>query len=540
MEDLLKELMERGISISLDQHDIKVRFNDGALPEKLIKKIKENKEFIIQYLLRLNDKTSHQPVGRVDTHDCYPLSSSQLRLWILSQLDEGNIAYNIPGAYLLEGDLKPESLLYSFNTLVERHEALRTVFKANELGEPKQFVLSVQDCGFRIETLDLRGKDDREQFVKDLIRRQSFKPFDLSSGPLLRVALYRLEDNKWVFVYVIHHIISDGWSINLLIRELSILYNAHSKGKADPLPPLRLQYRDYATWQQEQLIREIEGHKAYWLRQFEGALPAPDLFFDRPRPPVRTYNGDSIDKVFDAEIFGKLQQLLHEQGSTLFMGLISLVNLLLYTYTGQKDIIIGSPIAGREHIDLEDQIGFYVNTIALRIRFNEEDSFADLLREVKKVTLDAYEHQVYPFDELVNKLNLRRDPGRNVLFDVWVVLHNTNINTHNISNNMEGLKWTIYAEEGQAFSRFDLSFAFKEQGGDLMIDLVYNKDIVSRKYAEDLIDKFETILRHIAGHPSGKLLDIAIHVSNMEKEKKKEISKTLKLKNLINLLHKKS
>src|SRR5579859_2993246 len=245
-------------------------------------------------------KSSFASILPIPIQSGYTLSSSQHRLWILSQSREGNIAYNMPAAYVFEGSLDIEALESAFSAIIERHESLRTVFRKDDQGEPRQYILLPATAAFRIAYQDLRPGQER---LNEAIREDFSKPFDLGNGPLLRAGLYQVTDNKWIFTYVVHHIISDGWSMDILIKELIILYKAYSKGETSPFSPLRIQYKDYAAWQREQLRGEaLEEQKSYWLRQFEGELPVLELPGDKTRPAVKTYSGGVVTRVLDARL----------------------------------------------------------------------------------------------------------------------------------------------------------------------------------------------------------------------------------------------
>ncbi|MBB5624270.1 amino acid adenylation domain-containing protein, partial [Pedobacter cryoconitis] len=470
---------------------------------------------MLAQLIQETGKTSFLAILPAKNQLCYAMSSSQRRLWVLSQLEEGSSAYNMPGIYIFEGELNQDALKLSFNSLLERHEILRTVFKEDELGEIRQFILPAE--GFGVFYDDLRGEADQEENIWNRVQEISSRSFDLAKGPLVRAGLYRAAENKWVFVYVMHHIISDGWSMGVLIKELLLLYKANNKGEANPLLPLKIQYKDYAVWQQQQLNDEsFHVHKDYWLKQFEGELPVMELPGDHIRPAVKTYNGNTVHQRLDRELTAGLKKISQEQGATLFMGLLTLVNALLYRYTGQEDMIIGSPIAGREHADLEEQIGFYVNTLALRSRFKGTDSFKDLLDHVKQVTLDAYEHQIYPFDELVDALELQYDMSRNTLFDVMVELQNNEISGTK-EQQLENLAISGYKGTGGQSSKFELTFGFAEIGDELQIIIEYNTDLFENPTIIRLINHLEQLLRAVIENPSNPIEQLD-YLSTAEKQ----------------------
>jgi amino acid adenylation domain-containing protein len=453
-------------------------------------------------LIRQARRSAFSDILPVPVQPDYPLSPSQRRLWVLSLFDDGNMAYNMPGVYVFEGELELTALIYAFNELIKRHEILRTLFKENEQGDVRQYIQSPSATGFKIDQYDLRHDPERLLGLHKLVQEEIFKPFDLTTGPLLRAGLYRVANNKWIFTYVMHHIIGDGWSMGILIKELLLNYNACIKGIANPLPPLRIQYKDYAAWQLEQLSEHTSSkHKDYWLNQFEGELPVLELPYDKIRPAVKTYNGGIVNRIINATVSRGIKDLSQQQGGTLFMGLLATVNTLLYRYTNQEDIIIGTPIAGREHIDLENQIGFYINTLALRARFNGKDSFAQLLEHIKQVTLEAYEHQLYPFDELVDALKLQRDMSRSALFDVMVVLQNTDIGNVD-GQQLDALTINEYSGLADKVSKFDLCFNFTEWNGELQLHLEYNSDIYANSTVERLADHLNRLMELIVAHPS--------------------------------------
>ncbi|MVT11414.1 non-ribosomal peptide synthetase [Chitinophaga tropicalis] len=432
----------------------------------------------------------------------YPLSSAQQLIWISSQSDEASKAYNMPAAYILEGTLDRTALEYAFNRLIARHESLRTVFRKDGLRGMKQFILPQSSAGFNIAYSDLRQDEEQDKSLKGLIYAAATDVFNLSAGPLLRAGLYQLENNKWVFIYTMHHIITDGWSMNVLLKELLLIYEAYTKGEEGALSPLRIQYKDYAVWQQQQMNKaSLVNQRTYWLKQFEGELPVLQLPVDYPRPDMKTYKGGSVRKAISLQVSNDIKNIAQERGSTLFMGLLSAVNMLLHNYTGQEDIIIGSPVAGREHIDLEGQIGFYVNTLALRTQFRESNTYLELLEQVRQITLGAYEHQVYPFDRLVADLGLQGEGRRNNLFDVSLILQNAGPDLNGVRHRLKGLSIAPYQQEGYELSKFDLTFFFIETPEGLQASIKYNTDLFRKDTIRQMLDNLEKLLTEIAVNP---------------------------------------
>ncbi|RBL90507.1 non-ribosomal peptide synthetase [Chitinophaga flava] len=464
-------------------------------------------------LLSRSSKTAFVTIAPAEARTVYPLSSSQRRLWILSQFEESNIAYNIPGVFRFHGNLDTQALTYALNSMVERHEILRTVFREDETGNIMQVILPVATAGCKITGIDLRHAAHPR--LDELVNQSFTAPFNLAEGPLLRTTLYQLADDEWVFAYVLHHIISDGVSMGILMKELLLLYNTHMKGEPAPLVPLRIQYKDYAVWQQEQLSGDLlKEHSTYWMKQFEGILPVLQMPYDRPRPVIQTYSGRVVKKLLDRKTSENIKALCQEQGATLFMGLLAAVNILLFRYTnGDDDIIIGTPVAGREHADLEGQIGVYINTLALRTKLMPTDRFRKVLEKVRQVTLDAYEHQVYPFDELVDALKLPRDTSRHPLFDVMVELQHQDDN----EEGLDGISVRDYEEAVQVVSKFDLQFSFTETANALQLSIEYNTDIYEHATAERLSLHLESLLEAILALPATPIAQIDF-LSREEKE----------------------
>ncbi|WP_160716858.1 non-ribosomal peptide synthetase [Chitinophaga solisilvae] len=430
----------------------------------------------------------------------YPLSSSQKRIWVLSQFENSSIAYNMSGAYTFEGDLNRSALENSLQQLMARHESLRTLFREDADGI-RQFILPADIASFRLQFRDLRTAANTAAAAEERVRKNMLAPFRLSEDLPIRAELLQVEDNKWVFVYTMHHIICDYWSMMILVKELWALYNSLVRGEAPALAPLRLQYRDYASWQQQQMEEGLlEQGRTYWMQTLAEEPVVLQLPTDYPRPAIKTYNGSIAARVLDNGVMARLQEMLQERGATLFMGLLAAVKALLYKYTAQEDIIVGSPIAGRYHPDLQDQIGMYLNTLPLRTRFNAAESFSQLLHHVKNMTLAAYEHEAYPFDLMLEELQLQRDMSRSTLFDVLIDLHDTRDLQHILPE--QGLTVNRYLRTEHVVSKFDLTFMFMVSESDVYLSLEYNTDLFSAATAGRIIDHFEYLLAALTTDPS--------------------------------------
>ena len=304
-----------------------------------------------------------------------PLSFSQQRLWFLDQLQPGNAFYNISRNFLLRGSLDVQALERSLNEIVKRHEILRTSFK-NVDGHPVQVISPPQQFNLLVVNLEDHSEEDRETKSYSLITEHANQPFDLGRGPLMRVKLLRLSEQEHVVLLAMHHIISDGWSTGVLFRELRTLYEAYAAGEESPLPELPVQYADYALWQREYLSGEVlNAQVEYWRDRLTGAAPVLDLPADRVRPAVQSFRGAAARVEVSREVSEGLKALAHAEGVTLFMTLLAAFKVLLYRYTGQADIVVGSPIAGRTRAEVKNLIGFFVNTLVLRTDLSGGPSF---------------------------------------------------------------------------------------------------------------------------------------------------------------------
>ena len=441
-------------------------------------------------------------IAAVTQQEHYVLSSAQRRLLVLSQFEGANEAYNMASVYVIQGALHIEALRSSFFALLARHEILRTVFREDVTGMIRQFIMPANQCGFELLYHDLP-----EAVMAASIQELVGKPFDLSKGPLIRAAIYRTEAESLILACNMHHIISDGWSMGILIRDLFAFYRSYANGQPVDLPVLRIQYKDYASWQQEQLSGGVlEAHRAYWLTQLGGELPVLQFPTDRPRPREKTYHGDHYSWEVDAPVMQRLQMTVREENVTVFMLLLAIVDVLLYKYTGQEDIVIGSPVAGREHADLEDQIGFYLNTLPLRLKMSGQESFRQILEKIREATLGAYEHQAYPFDALINDLNVERDLGRNALFDVMVVLQNAD---RPVQQHMEGdddVTISPYRSARHETSQFDMTFNFAEKADGLQCVLEYNTDLFEERTIHQIARHFNQLLEAALSFPDNSVL----------------------------------
>jgi amino acid adenylation domain-containing protein/non-ribosomal peptide synthase protein (TIGR01720 family) len=461
--------------------------------------------------IEMSQKSAFEEIPALPEKSCYDLSQAQRRLWILDQMEGGGIAYNIPSAYRIDGNPDISAFEKSFDCLIQRHESLRTGFIA-ENGEPMQQILS--SLPFRMEIIDLSQESSPETAFKAYADKELSTPFDLSCAPLLMVKLFRLSDELHILLLNIHHIISDAWSLDVLAKDVLSFYEALSENKEINLLPLRIHYKDYAAWQNRLLASDaMKAHQAYWHHKLAGELPVLNLPADFPRPPVQTFNGSLIRCQFEDTISDNLIAFGKEQDASLFMSLLSVLKILLYRYSGQEDIIIGSPIAGRNHPDLENQIGFYINMLPLRDEIFGTDSFGDVLKKVRKTTTEAYDHQIYPFDRLVDELNLARDVSHSPIFDVGMTFHTDEKIEQRISGKIRISEYDSMWKT----SKYDLVFIFVQSGSRLRADINFNTDLYSEETVRRMGKHLEELIRSILQNSDQPIRDSNI-LSEPEKQ----------------------
>ncbi|MXV13445.1 amino acid adenylation domain-containing protein, partial [Xanthomonas sp. LMG 8992] len=443
----------------------------------------------------------------VDRSGALPLSWAQQRLWFLDQLDPAaGAAYHIPVALHLSGSLDRAALQSSLDRLVARHESLRTTFTSVE-GTPQQ-VIAAADVGFLLISHDLRAQSAVAQVaaVAELSTNEARAPFDLARGPLIRGRLLQLSEQEHVLLVTQHHIVSDGWSIGVLVGELSTLYAAFRQGEPDPLPTLSVQYADYAAWQRRWLQGPVQQEQlAFWLEHLRDAPALLELPTDRPRPAVQRYAGDEVEVRLSVARVAELHAFSRRHGVTLFMTLLAAWTALLSRLSGQEDIVVGTPVANRQHAEIEPLVGFFVNTLALRVGVQADPTVAELLERVKAVTLGAYAHQDLPFEQVVEALQPERSLSHSPLFQVSLDLQNTPQQEFRLP----GL--TLAAQEScSPTSQFDLSLALLEEGDAIRGVLKYATDLFDRERIVRLASHFDLLLQALVGDPQLRVSELPL------------------------------
>jgi amino acid adenylation domain-containing protein len=449
-------------------------------------------------LIAIKSVIEYNPIKRVKEAEDYAVSYGQRGMWVLSQQEERSRAYNLTGQLTLDGEYKAEHFEAALHKIIERHEILHTVFRENLAGELRQIILPAKKSLFKFVYKDFQGM--QSDTVNIYLEEERTRLFNLSQGPLVRAGLIRSGTERYIFYYTMHHIISDGVSLEILVKEVLDSYRAYECGSSPDLSPLSIQYKDYAEWHREELLTEkYKIHRSYWLEQLSGVLPVLNLPSAKQRPSVATHNGFRISTIIRKEMVESLSDFCRQHQGTLFMGLVGVLKALFHRYTGQEDLIIGSPVMGREHAELENQVGLYINTLALRTRFNGSDSFLQLLEKIRELALSAYTHQGYPFNRLVEELELERDISRSAIFDVVVVLQNQQEKSFQM--NMNALDGDQINDEGTCASKFDLVFDFTEKKEGLRFSVEFNTDIYDRGCISRLIGHYKRLLMVVMAHP---------------------------------------
>ena len=437
-------------------------------------------------------------IPELEKQSVYEVSHAQRRLWFLDKLIPNSPSYNIHGDILIEGGLNIDAVTKALQIIVNRHESLRTTFSTRD-DKPVQIISDYLKVDLPLIDLTDKPEDKQDIYVEQIIEEEASTPFNLEKGPLFRVKIIRLAPLKHTLLLTMHHIISDGWSMGIILKEATSAYFAAIDSKTPKLPELHIQYKDFAYWQNRLLeYGSLKDQEEYWLKKLGGRLPILDLSTNRSRPPVQTQNGYVHRFRVDSTLTSRLKELSKGHDVTLFMILLGALGVFLNKLTQQDDIIIGSPIAGRGHHDLENLIGFFVNTLALRMDLATDPDFIELLQQVKKTCLDAYANQDYPFDRLIDLLNPVRDTSRTPIFNVMFVLQNA---TEDFSKGSLGGITFKDVTRDRDIAKFDLTLFVFEVGDHLEMQFEYNTDLFSARTIGRYAGYFCNLLREVVERP---------------------------------------
>ena len=498
------------LNINLEANGDRLRCHapEGVLTPTLLQEITRRKTEIILFLQQAKQaKTSYQlPIQKVPRDGELPLSFAQQRLWFLHRLSPNSRSYNFLDAQRLYGSLNIIALEQSLSELIRRHEVLRTTFPTVD-GQPVQRIAPPTAVTLQIHKLQGLSAQEQTEQIQQIAESFASKPFDLAVDLLIQFTLLQLSDQEYVLLLKMHHIIYDGWSLNIFKRELSQLYVALTQRLPNPLPELPIQYADFAVWQRQWLTGEVlDRQLGYWQKQLADAPFVLELPTDKPRPPVQTFRGGVECFQLDRDLTQRLKQLSQESDATLFMTLLAAFLVLISRYTGQLDIVVGSPIANRNNKSIEQLIGFFINTLALRGDLSGNPSFADFLAQVRQTTLSAYAHQDLPFEMLVEKLQPERDLSRNPLVQVMFSLHNT----PQSSWDLPGLTIQDMSLPIDEQVRFDLEVQYQEVSGGLEGVWNYSADLFDATTITRIARSFQTLLQAIVANPQERIAELPL------------------------------
>jgi amino acid adenylation domain-containing protein len=452
------------------------------------------------------DVVEQQTIPQLAERHLAPLSFAQQRVWFLEQMEPNSAAYLIPIAQRLLGKLNVGVLQQSLDAIVAHHEALRTNFITSDDGSPIQVIGAARSVQLKLIDLTQEQASNQEEQVQRLLKHEAQRPFDLTSDLMLRATLLQIDHQEHILLLVMHHIASDGWSIGILWKQLAAVYEAFLNDLPNPLPKLPIQYADFAVWQRQWLSGQVLSQQLdYWKTQLAGATTVLELPTDQPRSPVQTYRAAMQSVMLPQTLAASLSALSRQEGITLFMTLLSAFGTLLHRYTGQEDILIGSPVAGRNRAEIEQLIGFFINTVVLRIDCSGQPSFRSLLNRVRQMALGAYTHQDMPFEKLVEELQPERDTSRNPLFQVWFNM----LNLGDIEVKLPGMVVEPISIP-EAASKFDLTLYLTEQQQGIQLELVYNADLFSPDTMQRMLEHYQTLLEGIVANPEQQIFRLPL------------------------------
>src|SRR5579885_480900 len=482
---------------------------DERRKRKLMSRARFSQEQLAHLAEYMRAEDTHQlpiqPIARTTSLERFPLSFAQQRLWFLDQLQRDSPAYNMAVAYRIKGQINISALERSINEIVRRHEVLRATFKTVD-GQPVQVIAPALTLKFSVENLELFPVQQREEEMQRRATAETQKPFNLVEGPLLRTRLFHLSGQEHVLLSTFHHIVFDGWSMKLLSQELGSLYSAYVQGKPSLLAELPLQYTDFAYWQREWLQGEVlEAELGYWKQQLAGAPPVLELPTDWPRPAIQTFHGGLYSFTLPQYVSLRVKALSRQEGCTLFQMLLTAFQVLLHRYTAQSDIVVGSPIANRNRVELEGLMGFFTNTLVLRTDLSGNPRFRELLGRVREMTADAYSHQDLPFEMLVDELQLQRDLSYTPLVQVLFALQNLSDEDCKFAD----LEASTFSP-GNGTTKFDLSLEMVDAADGLTGNIQYSIDLFDAATIARLAKHFQTLLEALVATPDSHISDLSL------------------------------
>lgn len=528
ISDLILQLQRQQIRLWLEDDKLCFQAPKGAFTSDLKAQVKQHQQEVIKFLqeaqgsINTQEKVS-QSIPRLSrsSSSILSLSLAQQRLWFLDQLEGGSATYNMPVALKIVGNLNQSALDKAINTIVQRHEILRTNFDLIE-GEPSQIIREESNLSFNLIDLKALPEQEKQNKVESLIDDFAKRPFDLSQSSLIRANLLCLENSSYILLLNFHHIVFDGWSASVFIRELSTLYNNFSQGLPSTLPELPIQYADFASWQRQWLSGQaLENQLNYWKQHLENAPPLLELPTDYSRPPIQSYQGSSYSFLIPSIFIEKLKLLTQQTKATEFMLLLATFSCLLYRYSLQTDLVIGSPIANRNRPEIENLIGFFANTLALRLKVSQNLSFLSFLEQVKQVTLNAYSHQDLPFEKIVEELQPERNLSYNPIFQVMFALQNASNKSLELSNVMLEM-----LESDSGMAHFDLSLHIYPSDEGWTGIFSYSTDLFHENTIKRMGNHFLRLLEEVLTYPQKQISQLSLLTDSEKKQLIYEWNKT--------------
>ena len=508
IESLISKVVDAGVALFLQDGQLRFKAEKGKMSPELLASLKEHKPAIIDYLKSLENTEAKAEfeipdIERREWTDNVPISFAQQRILFIYQLETGSAQYNIPDAFRLQGDVNVDAIEFAIQEIIARHQVVRAGFSEND-GETVQFIRDEYDLPFTVVDLSTKPTSQQKEGVTRRIDEDVLEPFDLQNDILLRFQLLKLAEKEHILLVNMHHIASDGWSMTIILQELCELYGAYCEGKPNPLPALPVQYADYALWQREWLKGEVlDKQKAYWINQLEGVPSVHNLPLDKKRPIRQGFQAHGYEHVFSESLTHRINAYCREEGVTLFMFLQAAFSVLLSKFSREKDIVMGTPVAGRNHASLEGLVGFFNNTLVLRTNLEESADFNALLKANRKTILDAFTHQHVPFEMLVKELKPERTLAYNPICQIKFALHNFQERTVELPT----LTLTAMEKENPKI-HFDLDLSVTPYGETLKLLWTYKTELFEAETIKRMATAYEQFVLMVLEQPKVSLASI--------------------------------
>ncbi len=524
MEKLIKRLIKEDIGISINsKNELELSYDSDYIDGNLLEEITKHKQELIQYLRRFHNKTPHK-ISQVVEKTKYKASLGQKRIWMLSQFKEGSVAYNLSNLRDI-GHFEITKFKKALDYLIHRHEILRTVFKIEEDGELYQYISKVHPVDSFFEYKDYRDKSNEQ--IKEEIKQYAKIPFDLAQGPLFKVYIFQTDSDRYMMYYNMHHIISDGWSLEVIQKDLMFFYEALVAGTEINKEKLSIQYKDYSSWQLESIENgSFDKEKKYWTEHLKGDFPLLNLSSNTKRPEIKTFNGKKLQTIINIEATNEIKSFVNKYRGSIYSFLLTTWNILLYKYTGEKEFIVGVPVAGRGIEELENQIGFYVNTIPLKNNINSEDTFLETFKRISENMLEGISNQMYPLDRIIEDLGVNKDVSRNPLFDILLTYQS--IRKMKLESSQEKALENMKLDKTTTKAKLDLDIDFLEHQNYITFEVTYNTDIFQEGFVRKLISHFKQLIDSILKTPDSDIKKIDFLSSEEKIHQLKELNNTQK------------